>query len=478
MVTETAHDLVDPATLIRRWGLVIVAATMIGGALSAVLVGRGPGVYESSVVVLVGPVIPDSDLLEGTTDLARTYGEILESTGVIRQAAEGSGVRAGQVDVSASAGRDSATLRVRIRTPARKATQAVALNLVAILRELVADNRADLVNPAFGTLDDVAIGDELPDSAVDPEQANVTFPIGSAITVIDDGVEGVTDKSLGVAQGGVLGALVAALLATAVALTVETRRTDDPISRLVIERFGADLGRLDRLPIFRLSAIRRPRRVVPLVKARARDLRYSAEALSVGERSGPSTVVFLAAPSSHPAYLRAAINLCGGFGTPPVVIDPMGVLRDFFAPPTFRRLKAERFSVAVDDVAVTELVVPDGGRAPTDTASARVAVESLAAGVPLILVFVPVDGSIAAWLWWASVADRSVALVRPRDLGASAASAFRARMELTDVPIVGAIALRRKIPTGRVGTVSVVEIRESHGAVDPFSFINQLTGTR
>ena len=291
-------------------------------------------------------------------------------------------------------------------------------------------------------------------------------------------MDSVTDSSLGVAEGAVLGALVAALLASAAALTVETRRTDDPISRLVEERFGADLGRLGRLPILRLSSIRRPRRVVPLSKSRPRDLRYTAEALAVGERSGPATVVFLAAPSAHPSYLRAAIQLCGGFAQPPVVIDPMGVLRDFFAPPTFRRLKSERFSVAVDGVAVVELVVPDGGRAPTDTESARSAVETLSAGLPLVFVFVPVDSSISAWLWWASVADRSVALVRPRDLGESAASAFRSRIELTEVPIDGAIALRRRLVAGRVGTVAVVEIRESYGSVEPFEFVNQLTGTR
>ena len=110
MVSPASTDLVDPATLIRRWALIIVAAALAGGALSAVVAGQGSGVYETSVVVLVGPVVPDSDLLEGTTDLARTYGEIVESKGVIREAAEGSGVRAGQVQVSASAGRDSATL--------------------------------------------------------------------------------------------------------------------------------------------------------------------------------------------------------------------------------------------------------------------------------------------------------------------------------------------------------------------------------
>ncbi|MDH3302438.1 MAG: hypothetical protein OES24_18205, partial [Acidimicrobiia bacterium] len=340
-MTPATHDLVDPIVLVRRWALIIAAAAIAGGVLTGVLVGRGPGVYETSVVVLVGPVVPDSDLLEGTTDLARTYGEILESTGVIRQAVEGSGVRVGQVDVSASAGRDSATLRVRIRTPSRNATRNVATNLVSILRELVADNRANIVNPAFGTLDDTAAGEEAPDGAAEPVDSNVNFPIGSAITLIDDGVDGVTDNSLGVAEGSLLGAMVAALLALAVALTVETRRADDPISRLVVERFGADLGRLGRLPIFRPATIRRPRRVVPVAKSKPSELRYTAEALSVGERTGPATVVFLAAPSSHPAYLRAVIHLCGGFATPPIVIDPMGVLRDFFAPATFRRLKSE-----------------------------------------------------------------------------------------------------------------------------------------
>lgn len=475
MVSDASQDLVDPATLIRRWALTVLAAGLLGAALGAVLVGRGAAVYETSVVVLVGPIVPDSDLLEGTTDLARTYGEILESTGVIRQAAEGSGVRTGQVDVSASAGRDSATLRVRVRTPSRSATTTVAVNLVAILREVVADNRADVRNPAFGTLDETVPGEPASAEPADPLNPTATFPIGSAITVIDDGVDGVSDNSLGEAEGAVLGALVGTLLAAALALGAETRRADDPLSRLVVERFGTDLGRLGRVPILRML-IRRSARVVPLAKSRQRELRYTAEALTVGERTGPSTVVFLAAPSSHPAYLRAVIQLCSGFSSPPTVIDPMGVLRDFFAPATFRRLNSERFSVTVERRAVAELVVPHGGRIPHDTQSARANVEALGAGVPVVFVFAPVDSAVSAWLWWASSSDRSVALVRTSDLGASAASEFTARIQLTDRPIDGAISLRRRFATGRVGTVSVVELRE-YSPTSSFRFVTELTGT-
>ncbi len=468
MTTETQRDLVDPITVIRRWGLVLIAAALAGGFAGAFYGGRVQSVHEATAVILVGPVVPDSDLLEGTTDLARTYGELLESTEVIRRATEETGVSAGQVEVAAAAGRDSATVSVRVRAPSRDATRQVVVNILGVLQEIVANNRAQVTGDYWGTID----------STVDGDPAD-TFPIGSAITVLDDGTARITDASLGAAQGGLLGALVAAFVVTAVALGVETRRADDPLSRALVARYGADLGRLPQVPLFP-AFFRRRRwgRAIVQVKRRGRDLRYTAEGTTVGRRAARYTTVFLAAPSSHQAYVRAAVQLCSGFENPPVLVDPTGAIGRRFAPATFVRLRSERFLVIVGDHVAAELIQPDIERRPQDPEEAGRQLESLCAGASVVFVFVPVDSSISRWLFWATVADRCIALVRPSDLRAEEAAPFVDRIELAAVPIAGAIGLARRWLVGRAGRVQVTEIRETVIGEPRLDAAGQMTGVR
>ena len=471
---ETPSDLVDPITVLRRWGPVLVIAALVGGMLGALFGSRVQSVYEATAVVLVGPVVPDSDLLEGTTDLARTYGEIFESTEVIRRAVEGTGVTARQVDVAASAGRDSATVSVRVRTPSRDATEQIVVRLVELLREIVADNRAELNTQIWGDVDPSA-----DPTASEPGDPSAAFPIGSAITVIDDGTGRISDRSLGLAQGGLLGAMVGALVVAAIGLGVETRKADDPLSRVLADRFGSDLGRLTQLPSIRAFFMRRRwRRAVPVSKRRPQDLRYIAEGTLVGPDADLSQTVFIAAPSSHPSYVRAAMQLCSGFEEAPVLIDPIGVVADQFAPPTFSRLRSERFSVMVNKRVVADLVQPGPDRRPVDSDSAHDQVTELRGDAPVVFVFVPVDSSISSWLWWASTADRSVALVRPQDLRPENAVPFVDRVELSAVPLDGAIALSRKWLVGRVGRVQVSEVRESDRVDHLAEQLGQMTGAR
>lgn len=460
MTTRRQSDLVDPITVIRRWGGVLLGAAVIGGILGGLYGSRVQSVYEATAVILVGPVVPDSDLLEGTTDLARTYGELLESTEIIRRATEGTGVSVGRVDVAAEAGRDSATVSVRVRTPSRDATAQVVTRLLEVLREIVAENRAEVTTDYWGTIDEQGGNDEQGGPAVDGDPA-ATFPIGSAITVIEDGTAGIEDASLGLAQGGLLGAMVAALVVAALALGVETRRAEDPLKRALVAQYGADLGRLPQLPTIPWFILRRRwRRAIPDVKRRRRDLRYTAEGTTVGRRAAPHATVFLAAPSSHHAYVRAAIQLCSGFDSPPILVDPTGAIGDRFAPATFSRLRSERFLAIVDGRVAAELIQPDIDRRPQDPDGARQQLQSLCTGASVVFIFVPVDSAISRWLFWATVSDRCIALVRPSDLRAEESTPFVDRIELAAVPFEGAVALSRRWLLGRVARVQVSEVRE------------------
>lgn len=475
MTRRRRTDLVDPITVIRRWGLVLIAATVAGGVLGGLYGSRVQSVYEANAVILVGPVVPDSDLLEGTTDLARTYGELLESADVIRRSTEGTGVSAGRVDVAAAAGRDSATISVRVRAPSRDATAQIVTRLLEVLQEIVAENRADVSNDIWGTIEPPGGTDDQGGPPVDDDPA-ATFPIGSAITVIDDGTAGIEDSSLGLAQGGLLGAMVAALVVSALALGVETRRAEDPLSRALVAQYSADLGRLPQLPLIPGFILRRRwRRAIPDIKRRRRDLRYTAEGTTVGPRAAPHATVFLAAPSSNHAYVRAAVQLCSGFDSPPILVDPTGVIGERFAPATFSRLRSERFVAVVDDRIAAELVRPDIDRRPRDPDEARQQLESLCVGASVVFIFVPVDSAISKWLFWATVSDRCIALVRPSDLRAEESTPFIDRIELAAVPFEGAVALSRRWLIGRAARVQVSEIRDANRSESLAQPVGQLT---
>ena len=457
------NEEIEPATLIRRWGPVLAVVALVGGVVGGLLVGRGQTVFETTFVVLVGPVVPESDLLEGTTDLARTYGEIIETNGVIRQAAEGTGVAPGDVIVSASAGRASATLRVRVRTPSKEATPQVAVNLIEVLRTVVAENRADVRGGPWGVVEE-ALGsaEDQPDGIGGEQGGNEglieSFPIGTAITVLDDGGGGVRDRSLGTARGAALGVLVAGLLGSGVALSVETRRADDPVSRSMIEWFGADLGRLGQRPILkRLVFHRRWRDAVPAIRSRQRTMQYASDSVAYGHVGRPSpTVVFLALPSSKRCYALAVAQLCSRFAAPPMVVDPAGLLiSELTSRP---EPESYRYALVVNGRRAAEIAVPPASDTPVDLDSAFLKLDPFCEVSELVLVVASVAGSAGDWVWWAAACDRAVALVRSRDLRSDPASSFASRLGLTELACDGAIALSRRWWTGRPGQLRLTAL--------------------
>jgi capsular polysaccharide biosynthesis protein len=417
-------DVIDhPSVLVRRWWPLVAAGAVIGAVLGVLVSLSRPAAFETRVQVLVGPVVADVDELEGAADLARTYGEVVESRTVIESAARQAGMSRSSVSVSAAAGRDSSTLSIRVRTPEASATPRVA--------EAVVDGLRVQIRETGGNPD--------------------------ALNVIDNGGGRATNQALGIELGAALGALAGIMLAAAGAMAFETRRDASAWSRAITGNFGRDLGILDSPPVVPSLLTHRYGRVI------ATDDRPVHRAELVVEETRPSpgsgagqTIVFVGAHSGDPLYAQAVLQLVAAFERTPALLDPLQMLSETISPRE-RTVPLWRYHLSAGGRRIARFAVPAGydSREIRSAAEARQICRDLVGEQEVVVVFVPVNHRVSSWRHWAAAADHSVMLLRPRDLDHGALRELATMLDAVPTPVLGGIHVRRRFFAGRISTVDI-----------------------
>jgi capsular polysaccharide biosynthesis protein len=101
--------------VLKRWRWMFLAATLAAGVAGYLTAGGGPPTYESRAVVLVGPISTDLDTLRAAGQLAETYAQLATSGPALAATARRAGVRAGPLDVRASASPITRLLNITVR---------------------------------------------------------------------------------------------------------------------------------------------------------------------------------------------------------------------------------------------------------------------------------------------------------------------------------------------------------------------------
>jgi capsular polysaccharide biosynthesis protein/Mrp family chromosome partitioning ATPase len=133
--------------VIRRWWLMILAATFVAGCVGLVVASLVAPTYEAEVRLLVGPLNTDVNTLRASGQLARTYAEIATSEPLLAattERLETPRVVAADVEVDASADEVTRILTVIVRHKDRAAVAAIANGLAEQLKDRV---DTDIVRP-------------------------------------------------------------------------------------------------------------------------------------------------------------------------------------------------------------------------------------------------------------------------------------------------------------------------------------------
>jgi capsular polysaccharide biosynthesis protein len=133
--------------VIRRWWLMMLAATVVAGCIGLVVSSLVAPTYEAEVRLLVGPLNTDVNTLRASGQLARTYAEIATSEPLLASMTdrlESPKVLPSDVTVEATADEITRILTVRVRHHDRAAVAAIANGLAEQLKERV---DTDIVRP-------------------------------------------------------------------------------------------------------------------------------------------------------------------------------------------------------------------------------------------------------------------------------------------------------------------------------------------
>lgn len=437
-VSETSappDDTVELWPLIRRWWALLLVGAVVGGGFGAAGVGTLDPVYEVTVEVLVGPVVPDSDVLEGSADLARTYGEVVESRGVTAEAARAAGLDPADVEVAAFAGRGSSTLAVTVRTTSQAGTTDVALAVIDRLVGIVEEARAGVADGSAGPALEDLPGIDLAE----------LYPSGTTVVVIDDGQGGVTEQSLGSSVGALAGALAGVFLVAIVVLGLEQRRRRFQLDASSVR----DLGVLPAPPRLR-DMSRHSTSVASSPEAVAAADRIVLQLLS---RGGTSPVLLGTSPHArHRLHGSALVQLAAAIEPAPVIVDPSGALGRALGGAGM--LRGQLLDLVVGDRVVARLVVPSRsdliavGRA----GGARSYCGALTRAHGAVIVSLPADDRHIMWEAWADAAAHVLVLAAPRDMGGGLADLL-ARLRRAERPVIGIVRLQRRWIRGRASDV-------------------------
>ena len=424
-------DVVPVRAFVALWWFPLAVAAVVGAVLGSLVIRSSEAVYQIELDVLVGPVIADSDVLEGAADLARTYGEVVESRRVVEEAVAASGaeVDPDEVTVAADAGRGSTTLTITVQAPTASGTPAIADAVVDSLETVVADARQGAVT--------VVTNEEIEDPGDEPA------PVlsGSTVVVIDDGGGVAERQSLGPAAGGAVGAIAAVLLAGAIAFGVETRRRVVPMSEVLVEHLGGDLGRLLVRPAVPGRLGRGELRMLTTDERARHDATLTAEAVLRPVGHGEGAVIFVAAPAPGPDYVRALLQLAAAVRRPTIIVDPTRVVSGGIAPGA--PIEAGRpHSILVSDMPFSDLLVPHHEEVRAEVPT-PIPLDLPREGV-VVLVFAPVSHLVAEWRIWARTADEAVVLVARRHRRKASLAALTSRVHSVGLEVRGGVSVQRR----------------------------------
>lgn len=132
--------------VLRRWVLVIALATAVAALIGWRFSASAEEGYESTAVILVGPLNTDSDTMRASSTLAQTYAELATSESLLDRVAEETGVAAADIEggVRATANGTTRFLTITARADAADTARSVA---EAITADLVRQSREGTVRP-------------------------------------------------------------------------------------------------------------------------------------------------------------------------------------------------------------------------------------------------------------------------------------------------------------------------------------------
>ena len=223
----------------RRWSLLLVAATLVGGLASVQAVSSAPSQYETRVGLLVGPLNGRTDALRASGLLTQTYAAVLTTDDALRTAALAAGlpedtdVRELATKVSVLGNDRTRVLSIGVVLPDAQQSLAMATSLLGQLSaRSEADTAAARSASAAGRAAEVAA---FPDRVLGPP---ADPGAEGALTVVDPprlAAEPVPRPTL---LFGLLGAVAGAALVLALVLlaTSRTRRRPVRLERWLEER--------------------------------------------------------------------------------------------------------------------------------------------------------------------------------------------------------------------------------------------------
>lgn len=424
-MTQIQNERFDVVELLRRWFVLLLLAGFVGGALGYLVADSRPPSYSTTIDLLVGPVVPNSDVLEGTSDLARTYGEILESRQIIGSIARQFGLAPADVSVSATSQPGSSKLILTVRTPDSEATKGVATALVDALSDVVIEAR-----PATGPADTtVPVVDEQLAPVVDERLGDQI--VGNAVVVtINRGELTTTDRSMPLAVGAGAGFVGAMLIVVSIVLTIEQRRRN--FEGIVTSHAGPgfDLGRA-RTSRWNELPLRRGRMSV----SSRTSLGIAADSVTEGlNRDARPRTLFVTSSDASIAHLEVVVQLARRLEPAPMIIDPFGHLVAHLAADLVEPDSC--CEVVVDDHIVAFCAIPThlGVHPDAVDMTARSRAEPNATSI----VFAALDDDLEVWRRMAAESDRTLVLVK-RGEDPTRLSRLWGRIDRLELPVLGTL---------------------------------------
>jgi len=422
----------------RRWWLLLVVATLIGGVTAGLVASSLEPAYESEVRLLTGPISADFATVRASGGLARTYAEIATSQPLLQEVSDALELKLSPDDltaaVTASSNEVSRIVTLRIRQPDANRAATFANELarrLTLLTTKVPTDQTELIDELLRQREITRL-DNLDEDRVRIAATRVLGqPTSGRLEVIDPARPALQPVAPRVSLIALLGALGGLFVAWVIALV-----RDRPTEAVDDEQELADL--VDVPVLGALDGNRWPRRAEHLViekspKSRAAtSYRLLADRIGTldGESAGRTVLVVASeegdASGTLAANLAAALSEAASTVT---IVDANGrdtqVTRLFGLadhPGLAEMLQATSPSeAAIPDLAPFRVrrsvgleVVPagrNGGRNLVGPQSVNRLLEILEGESDLVVVTAPPVGRSPDTLVWAREADATILVV-------------------------------------------------------------------